>query len=251
MTETAGDGEASTTRGGASLGRVEVPVAADVVSDRLRRAIHIGTFLPGDRLPPERELAAQLGVSRVTLREALRALEHESLIKLARRGPGGGAEIREPQAGLFHAELRGRRAELEAVFEFRAICEAAAAALAAERRSDADIKRLDATLDALTDEISPGDFRAADNEFHLAIAEAAGNRRLLQAVEDSRAEMFKPLDTIPFEVILPSTLKQHGQIRAAIDRRRVAASGRLMREHVEAARREVLAALVADDSSVA
>lgn len=251
MTETAGDGQGSMTRGAASLGRVEVPVAADVVSERLRRAIHIGTFLPGDRLPPERELAAQLGVSRVTLREALRALEHEGLIKLARRGPGGGAEIREPQAGSFHAELRGRRAELEAVFEFRAICEAAAAGLAAERRRAADVKRLDAALNALTVDISPGDFRAADNEFHLAIAEAAGNRRLLQAVEDSRAEMFKPLDTIPFEVILPSTLKQHGQIRRAIDLRQVAAASRIMREHVESAKREVLAALAAEDSPVA
>lgn len=250
MSNTTDKGEGQLARGEAALGRVEVPVAADVVSDRLRRAIQIGTFLPGERLPPERELAAQLGVSRVTLREALRTLEGERLLALARRGPGGGAQILEPEAGAFHAELRGRRAELEDVFEFRAICEGAAAALAAERRSDVDISRLDAALEALTEEMNPGDFRAADNEFHLAIADAARNGKLRQSVEDSRAAMFKPLDTVPFEVILPSTLKQHRQIRTAIDRRRVSAANRSMREHVESAKREVLAALAAEDLPV-
>lgn len=251
MGETADEDGRQMMRATPALERVEVPVAAEVVSDRLRRAIQIGTFLPGDRLPPERELAAQLGISRVTLREALRTLERERLLGLARRGPGGGAQILEPEAGAFHAELRGRRAELEDVFEFRAICEGAAAALAAERRSDDDIRRLDAALEALTEDMSPGDFRAADNEFHLAIADAAGNGKLRQAVEDSRAEMFKPLDTIPFEVILPSTLKQHRQIRTAIERRQVAAASRSMREHVEAAKREVLAALAAERVPVA
>jgi GntR family transcriptional repressor for pyruvate dehydrogenase complex len=52
----------------------------DLVVDRLRRAIHLGTYLPGDRLPPERELAMQFGVSRVTVREALSLLQGEGFL---------------------------------------------------------------------------------------------------------------------------------------------------------------------------
>src|SRR5580698_3793898 len=68
---------------------VEQPAIHEVVVEHLRRAIHIGRFVPGDKFPPERELAKQLMVSRTTVREAIRVLESEGYVEI-RRGSAGG-----------------------------------------------------------------------------------------------------------------------------------------------------------------
>ena len=68
---------------------IDFAAAYEVVTERIRRAIHIGSYLPGDKLPPERMLAQQLGVSRTTVREAIRVLEGEGYV-VSRRGASGG-----------------------------------------------------------------------------------------------------------------------------------------------------------------
>ncbi len=226
------------------LGPVSVPSAAEVVAGQLRRAIELGRFLPGDQLPPERELAVQLGVSRVTLRAALGELEAAQLLRRARQGSGGGSlVIAAPSAVASDAAYRALRAELAEVYEFRLACESAAAALAAARRGDAQLARLRGAIEELEAELTPGRFRAADNAFHLTVAEAAGNRWLRRAVEDARAAMFGPLDSIRFEVVLPSTVGHHRRILEAIaagDGERARAS---MAVHVREAQQELLVAL--------
>ncbi len=228
-----------------SLGPVDVPSTADVVGERLRRAIQIGSFLPGDRLPPERQFAVQLGISRVALREALRSLEDAGLLERAGHGSGGGALVvaARGQAVSTGKELRALRDQLERVFEFRLACEGAAAELAAARRDDADLERLDRAIEALHGQLSAGAFRTADNEFHLAVAAAARNELLEQAVEDARAAMFTPFDVVRFEVVLPSTREHHERIRREISQGRGAAAQRAMVEHVEEAKHEILAAI--------
>jgi len=67
---------------------IDFAAAYEVVTERIRRAIHIGSYLPGDKLPPERTLAQQLGVSRTTVREAIRVLEGEGYV-MSRRGASG------------------------------------------------------------------------------------------------------------------------------------------------------------------
>ena len=67
---------------------VATPTAYEIVGEHIRRAIHVGSFIPGDRLPPERELAATLGVARGTLREALRILQGNGYLHPS-RGAGG------------------------------------------------------------------------------------------------------------------------------------------------------------------
>ncbi len=69
--------------------RIEPSPVYELVVERIRRAIHIGSYVPGDRLPPERALAEQLGVSRTTVREAIRVLEGEGYVE-SRRGATGG-----------------------------------------------------------------------------------------------------------------------------------------------------------------
>src|SRR5712692_7888499 len=99
-----------------------------LIVDQLRRAIHIGTFIPGDKLPPERELSKQLGVSRTTVREAIRVLEGEGYVE-TRRGATGGLTVRErklPDARLRQI-VRERLGELEELLDFREANECAAA----------------------------------------------------------------------------------------------------------------------------
>ncbi|WP_320669018.1 FadR/GntR family transcriptional regulator [Patulibacter defluvii] len=231
-----------------TLGPVSVPSAADVVVAQLTRAIGLGRFLPGDQLPPEREFAVQLGVSRMTLRAALRDLEEAGLLERVRRGSGGGAlVITSGTAGAGDAEVRARRSELEQLFEFRIVCESATAALAAERRTDEQLAPIEQAIEGLGSVANVGQFRAADNAFHLAVADAAGNRWLRQAVEDVRVALLSPLDAVRFELVLPSADEHHREILAAIaagDPERARTS---MIEHIHEAKQEMLVVLAIAD----
>ncbi len=231
-----------------TLGPVTVPSAADVVVAQVTRAIELGRFLPGDQLPPEREFAVQLGVSRMTLRSALRDLEAAGLLKRVRRGSGGGAlVISAGTIGATDAEQRALRGELEAIFDFRIACESVAAELAARRRTDAHLARLEQAIEDLGSELTAGRFRAADNAFHLAVADAAGNRWLRQAVEDVRAAMLAPLDAVSFELVVASSVEHHRRILDAIaagDPDRARAS---MIDHIHEAKHELLVALAVAD----
>jgi DNA-binding FadR family transcriptional regulator len=200
-----------------ALEPVEVPAAFDVVAGRLRRAIQLGSYITGDRLPSERALSEQLGVSRVTLREALRVLEGEGLITRT-RGSSGGSTIgaTSTSAQEIRERLRGRRDEMLAALEFRAVVESAAAELAAERRTDDDLARIAAAVEALRDAVDVPTFRRADSEFHIAVADAARNPMLEVAIEDARVAMFLVIDALEFDLLLEANVAAHQRILAAI-----------------------------------
>lgn len=236
-----------------TLEPVSVPSAAEVVAAEVGRAIQIGRFLPGDQLPPEREFAVQLGVSRVTLRTALGQLEAAGLLERAQRGSGGGALViaASGAASEASADLRAQREQLREIFEFRLACEGAAAELAAERRTKPQLERIERAIAALGADLTAAQFRAGDNEFHLAVAAAAGNQRLRDAVEDARAAMFGPLDAISFEPVVPSMVDDHRRILVAIAAKDGAGARAAIVEHIRAGQQELLAALaVADARSV-
>jgi GntR family transcriptional repressor for pyruvate dehydrogenase complex len=227
---------------------VSVPSAADVVVAQLTRAIELGRLLPGDQLPPERELAVQLGISRVTLRSALRELEEAVLLERVRRGSGGGAlVIAAGSTSVTDAGHRALRDQLEETYEFRVACESAAAELAAARRTEADLAQLEQAIEDLRGELTPGRFRAADSSFHLAVAEAAGNRLLREAVEDARAAMFRPLDAIRFELVIASTVDHHRRIFDAIVARDPDGARKSIIDHMREAQQELLLALAIAD----
>ena len=79
-----------------SIESVHAAAAYEVAADNIRRAIALGRFLPGDKLPPERELSEQMQVSRTTIREAVRVLEGEGLITVKRGALGGLVVMRPP-----------------------------------------------------------------------------------------------------------------------------------------------------------
>lgn len=221
----------------------------ELVVDQVRRAIHLGRFLPGDKLPPERELARQLGVSRTTVREAVRVLEDEGLVE-SRRGATGGLVVLKP--GWTDQALRKTVREhlnaIREVFDYRTAVECAASGLAAERRTKADVAMLHRILTEMGGLVETEQargrienvpqFGAADAAFHLGIARAARNAYLLQAVEDARAAMFLPVGAV-FQRLVDNANDFHEAIFTAIEAQMPRAAEEAMRAHIAASRQSV------------
>lgn len=217
--------------------RVHVPTAYSVVLKHLHREIRLGRLIPGERLPPEREYAEQLGVSRVTLREALRVLEGEGTIEI-RRGPGGGAFVKRPDHGAHYRPSLGHDEAL-ALQEFRMAIEPLAARRAASRISAEAMAALQADLDRLGQVNDVSDFRSIDSRFHLTLAEWADCPPLLEAVESSRIAMFDTLDLLDFELVVPSTHHGHEAVLNAIAAADPDGAEEAMRDHIATATSEI------------
>lgn len=211
------------------------------VVDHLRREMSLGRILPGDRLPPERKLAEQLGVARETLRQALRVLEGSGQITVT-RGTSGGAVVQDhrPDPELVLAELRSRREDLLSLVEYRAEIESAAARLAAERRTDDDLAAMEHAQTELSQAANKDESRRADTAFHLAVAGAAANPHLAEAIEDARADMFHPVDLAAFDFVMESSHHQHDQVLEAIRSQDPDQAAAVMRKHVEHTREEMV-----------
>jgi DNA-binding FadR family transcriptional regulator len=213
--------------------RLEVPAAHAVVVEHLRRAIHLGQYGPGDKFPPERQLAEQLGVSRLSLRGAIRVLEGEGYVE-TRRGATGGVTVLGSQRSRedLVERLRVGISELRAIQEFRLVNERLAASRAAERLTPEDLAVLEESVERLAASTTIGAFRQADSLFHLRIAEVADCELLRESVEHARAAMFLPLDALDYELLLSDTLTHHRRILAALRRGDGPAAGRAMAAHV-------------------
>jgi len=166
------------------------------VANLLLAAIRLQEYLPGQRLPSERELCLRLGVNRMAVREGLRWLEHQQYIEI-RRGRYGGAFVRAPATELALERLRGKAEHFRQVFEYRAAVEPLAAALAAERIAEPDIQRLRQLLQAEDGEGARPRRRALDVEFHEVIAAASRNEFVFNAVREIRIVLAPGLDILP------------------------------------------------------
>jgi len=211
------------------------------IAQRIRRAIQLGRYARGDRLPSEGQLVDQLGFSRVTVREAIRHLEGEGYIE-TRRGAKGGLFVRRQQATRASqlAALRAEWPAIENFFEYRIAVETRASRLAAERREAAHLARLDAALAAFRQGSLSADFRRADSEFHLAIADASANPHLQQASEEARAGMFMPFDAVEFSPELwAEQPDQHAAILDAIRDGDAERAATAMTTHLETSRTHI------------
>lgn len=234
------------------LAPIHVPAAYEHVAARLRQAIWLGKLIPGERLPPEREMAEGFEVSRLTIREALRVLQGEGLITI-RRGSGGGSTItsKPMTAAQRHNELIDARDRLLEVHEIRLGIEPVAARLASERATAEQIAQLEQKQQALVDSTDLASFRRADSLFHLAIAAASGNRLLEQAVEDARSALFIVIDVHEFEVVKHTSARAHGDIVEAIAGREGERASALMASHIEQAWAEISAVIDGEPTSTA
>lgn len=166
---------------------VRVASAVDEVCDRLLTAIAVGDFLPGERLPVERELIQLLRVSRPTVREAVARLQAVGVVEI-RRGRNGGAYVRdswsESTAAAVRHTLVPRWEEFEQLFDLRGLVEGMVAATAARRRRPEDLEPMRAALTAYLSARTPRDEQTADSAFHQAVRTATGNPQIVMLSRD-------------------------------------------------------------------
>jgi GntR family transcriptional regulator, transcriptional repressor for pyruvate dehydrogenase complex len=206
------------------------------VAEQLEHAILCGEFMAGDLLPSERELSAQLGVSRSVVREALGRLGSLGLIRSVH---GSGTRVEAPndrQVTLGYQRLLHRPDfRLEHLAEIRLPLETTIAALAALHRTAEHLKRMRQTQKILgSSRRSLDQYVQADLDFHTALADASGNpvfhvvlAPILQLLIESRRQT---LGRYGVEI----AFRHHGQILAAVESADVEAARRAMREHIEA-----------------
>lgn len=204
--------------------------------ERLLQSITLGLVEPGQKLPAERDLAARLGVGRVTLREAIGELAAAGWLA-SRRGRHGGTFVLDrttADAERWSARVVApTRAELDDVLVLRGALEVGAAQAAAAASVPASDR---AALTALAQECrcaEPARYRPADSRLHLAIAALAGSPSLSAAVADVRTRVNSLLDAIPLlERNIAHSNDQHDQVVRAIVRGRPVEAAAAMDEHL-------------------
>ena len=212
---------------------VRSQTAFEETLERLGTAIRLGLLEPGARLPAERELCAQLGISRSTLRQALTALVQSGHLH-AVRGRRGGTFVAErvpPSAPPSHQELEGWRE----VCDSRLATELGVAVLACRRAAPDELTPLEALVDVMQARLEdfPA-YRHADVRFHVGLAETTGSVALVSAMTEAQGAVGALIDHIPHppEVLASSNL-QHRQLLAAVRAGDVERAARVVTEHLE------------------
>jgi DNA-binding FadR family transcriptional regulator len=222
------------------IGHAPDPVFAPVRSqtafeetlERLGTAIKLGLLEPGARLPPERDLCAQLGISRSTLRQALTALVQSGHLR-AVRGRRGGTFVAErpPPAPEPSPQLLTSWRE---VCDMRLAAELGAAVLACERAQPEQVEVLESLVQAMGERLDdfPA-YRQADVRLHIGLAEATGTAALVNAVTEAQGSMTDVISHIahPPEVLAWSNA-QHERLLAAVRRRDATLAAKLITEHL-------------------
>jgi GntR family transcriptional repressor for pyruvate dehydrogenase complex len=212
--------------------------AFEACVEQLATAIRLGVYPLATVLPPERELAERLEVSRATLREAIAALRAAGLVE-TKRGRGGGTIVtmkpRGPTARGSGTPTAAQRDDWLDALDFRRIVEPGAAALAASRPLD---DRARATVEAAHAAVARATSRArhrqADSRFHLTIASLSGSPRVVESVTSVQASLHEMLSAIPvLQTNITHSDTQHAAlVRAVLDGRPDRAS-QTMEEHCD------------------
>lgn len=216
-----------------SSGRISAQIA-----DQIQSAIRGGQLEPGDRLPPERELAERFGVSRVTVRDALRSLEVLGLVEI-KVGASGGAFVRSPGTevvgeGLTNLMLLSSL-DPKAIAETRLMIELGTVALVTARASEEDIQSLHKVVSEGQEALERGEYDTKlSRQFHALLAESAGNDAipLLAGSFQGALSMRRVREQDPAPDAHERTVLEHRQIVEAIERRDVTGAQRAMAAHL-------------------
>ena len=219
---------------------------------RLRDLILSGELKPGLQLPPEQELASQLGVSRSSMREAVRALTHARLVEV-RRGLGTFVTGLEPALLLEGVRTAAQAARDESIFEIldvRRILEPAAAGFAASRITEAQLAELRGHLDAMREATrNPAEFMRHDEAFHEGIGHAAGNswleallRGLATPTIQVRTRRLQADEQVP-----ELTIAQHEWIYDALARRDTVLAEATTLQHIATTAYDLQALLASEE----
>lgn len=207
--------------------------STDVIT-QIREAIFSGRYKPGDRLPTERQMAAQFGVSRVTVRDALRTLEAGGLVQV-RVGGQGGPYVAHPDLALLsesigtHLQLRG--VTFQELAEARLALETTAARLAAERATEEDLEEMRAAIDRPHQTIASA---TKSMDFHQALVRSAHNAALYAMFVATRALIQEAFDTLHARQpdMADAARTAHTALWEAIARRDAESAVTIMRDHL-------------------
>jgi GntR family transcriptional repressor for pyruvate dehydrogenase complex len=185
------------------------------IASNLRARIMSGELSAGARLPGHRDLASMYSVSVGSVREAISMLISNGLIE-TRAGQGTYVAAPPPQTELKRAAPPLQRHEVEELTEARRVIEVQLAALAAERATPEQVQALEqATARMEAAAANPYDYPEADVDFHLVLAEAAGNRYLLQAMLDIRSLLKQDM-----ELGAEAAIRRFGDLRISVESHR-------------------------------
>ncbi|WP_238993403.1 FadR/GntR family transcriptional regulator [Nocardioides caldifontis] len=203
------------------------------VAEQISRWIQEHGLRPGDRLPPERELAARLGVSRATLSQALVALEVIGAVAVRH---GDGTVVAEPPAAARIVEaVRAHAGRLPEIIETRDALETKIAELAARRRTEADLARIDDALHVMEADVDAGGRGVEGDELFHAAVTAAAHSLLLSRLMGEIADLIREtrIESLSQPDRPRSSLAGHRAIAEAIRAGDPEAAARAMHAHVE------------------
>jgi DNA-binding FadR family transcriptional regulator len=195
--------------------------AGEHIADRIVTAIALGEFVPGQRLPTERDLASMLSVSRTTVREAIQRLAALGYVDV-RRGRNGGAFVLQrwgpDAADMIRRTLLPGWDRFERLFDFRQLIEPLIARTAAERRTDEDVEGIRDTLDAYREAGTDREAsRAADQALHAAIARSTKNPYLANLSGLIRTEISLGFGAEPYSTqIRARAIEHHAALADAV-----------------------------------
>lgn len=207
------------------------------IADQIRELIDRGGFEPGTRLPPERDLAVQLGVSRPSLREALIALDVEGRVEVR---SGSGVYVSAARPGPASAKTAAMGDSPSQLMEARSVIEGEVVTLACARSTAEPLARLREILKGMEAAIDRRRARVdLDRQFHLTLAEMSGNAVLSRLVGDLFDERHSPISaklSSRFENTRTwkTALKEHEAILDAVEARDPIAAQAAMRAHLKA-----------------
>jgi GntR family transcriptional regulator, transcriptional repressor for pyruvate dehydrogenase complex len=200
--------------------------------ERLGTAIRLGLLSPGTRLPPERELAERLGISRSTLRQALTTLVQSGHL-VSVRGRGGGTFVAE-EPPLAAEPTERLRHDWREVLDQRVAVETGAALLAAERVDEPVLERMRELVERMAERPDFEEYRRADVRFHIAIAEATGSARLVAAMTEVQGELSDLIAHIAHpDAVLTHANGEHRRVVSALAAGDGPRAVRLLRRHLE------------------
>ena len=221
---------------------VNVPKAADVLAGILREKILNGSLDEGMPLPNERDLSNQAGLSRASVREALRILEGEGLIS-TRTGRNGGSAVLRPSSAAIERSvdifIRGQRIRLEAVLETRAAIEPPSARFAALHRTDADVDAMElchVTLQKASQAEDIPAYMRANLDWHVQVVRASHNELLIAFIAAVSQSIYADTDLEGFNSneVRNAVIRAHRRVMDAIHARDGDAAARRMERHVTA-----------------
>jgi GntR family transcriptional repressor for pyruvate dehydrogenase complex len=221
---------------------VRAPTTFEETVERLGTAIRIGLLAPGSKLPPERQLAEELRISRSTLRQALTTLVQSGHLTSTRGRTGGTFVAERPPLHEREEDPLGRDAW--AVLDHRVAVEVGAVILAAERAERSDLNALGELVERMAQPADFEEYRRADIRFHIGIAEAARSPHLVTEMTEVQGQMSDLIALIAHpEEVLTRSNAQHRKLVALVREGDADRAAPLMRKHIRG-NEHILAGLI-------